>query len=704
MLILLLVLGAAILSTQANAADDIVIADFEGPDYGAWKVEGTAFGAGPAHGTLPGQMAVEGFLGKGLVNSFLGGDDSTGKLTSPTFQIKRGYLAFLIGGGGWPETCMNLLVDGKIVRTAVGPNTQPGGSERLELQSWDVGEFSGLNAVIAIVDERKGGWGHINVDQIIQTDRKPPEIVANATREIVAEKRLLNFPVMTGAQKRKVTLSVNGKPLRYFEIELAETAPDWWAPLDISGWAGQKLVVQVDKLPGDSAALSQLTQSDSLFDAQKLYREMLRPQFHFSPRRGWNNDPNGLVWSQGEFHLYFQLNTYGWNWGNMHWGHAISRDLVYWEELPIAIYPHTPGDAVFSGSAVVDSLNTSGWKKTSNELLVAAFTSTGRGECIVYSNDRGRNWTEYEGNPVVKHSGRDPRLLWHEPTHRWVMALYDEYNNKKWIAFYTSPDLKKWEFASRVEGFYECPDFFRLAVDGDASKSKWVLTAASSEYIVGLFDGKTFIADTPKLPGHRGKGYYAAQTFSNEPKGRIVRIGWLQTTTPRMPFNQSMSLPTELGLRPTTAGPRLTWRPIPELVALRGKQLAKFSGPLAPGGDPLSGARGELLEIRADFSPGEASEVIFNVRGVTVICDPHKQEIAVNSHRAPAALRDGRQSLIIYVDRTSLEVFASDGLSYVPFPINLDPNKTSVSASVTGGSAKFSSLEVYELKSIWPSP
>ena len=195
-------------------------------------------------------------------------------------------------------------------------------------------------------------------------------------------------------------------------------------------------------------------------------------------------------------------------------------------------------------------LNTSGMKRGENDLLAAAFTSTGRGECIVFSRDRGRTWTEFAGNPGREASGRDPRLLWHEPTKRWVMAVYDESDGKRWIAFYTSPDLKAWTFRSRIEGFFECPDLFELPVDGDAGPRKWVLTAASSEYMVGTFDGTTFRPETPKLPGHRGRGFYAAQTFSHDPRGRVVQIGWLQTATPGMPFNQGMSLPLKLSLRP----------------------------------------------------------------------------------------------------------------------------------------------------------
>ena len=429
-------------SNNRAAQADILIADFEGDDYGKWKVEGTAFGTGPAHGTLSGQMAVEGFLGKGLVNSFAGGDDTVGKLTSPPLKIERRYLGFLIGGGGWPETCMNLLVDGKIVRTATGSNTEPGGSERLEPQLWDVSEFIGREAVIEIVDQRKGGRGHINVDQIIQSDNKPPGepgkkpsgITTNATREFIAEKRLLHFPVKTGARKRNVTVSVDGKPLRYFEIELAETAPDWWAPLDISRWSGRTLKVQVDKLSEDSRALSQLTQADSLMESEDLYREALRAQFHFSPRRGWNNDPNGLVWSQGEFHLYFQQNPYGWNWGNMHWGHAVSRDLVHWEELGEALYPDARG-TMFSGSAVVDAENTTGRARGSEKPIVCIYTAAGGTsressqqpftQCVAYSTDRGRTWTADERNPVLPHivgGNRDPKVIWYAAQKKWVMA------------------------------------------------------------------------------------------------------------------------------------------------------------------------------------------------------------------------------------------------------------------------------------------
>ena len=341
------------------------------------------------------------------------------------------------------------------------------------------------------------------------------------------------------------------------------------------------------------------------------------------------------------------------------------------------------------------------WRRGDADALVAAYTSTGRGECIVYSNDGGRTWTEFEGNPVVRHQGRDPRLLWHEPSRRWVMAVYDESDGRRWIAFHTSPDLKTWTYRSRIEGFYECPDLFELPIGDDPGRRRWLLTAASSEYMVGMFDGETFRPETPKLPGHRGRGFYAAQTFSDEPGGRVVQIGWLQTTTPGMPFNQAMSLPLSLSLRETADGPRLCWRPVEELKALRSRTLARRSGLVRPGDDPLTVTDGELIEIRAEFEPDPASVATLRVRGVEIVLDASRDEIRVAGLVAPAPLSDGRQRLIVYADRTALEIFAADGLTYIPLPVNLDPRETGLKFRIAGGPIRLNSFEAHELRSIW---
>jgi fructan beta-fructosidase len=700
--------GGAVARAQTT---DILLENFEGSNYGAWKIAGTAFGAGPARGALPNQMPVDGFAGKGFVTSYHGGDDSKGLLTSPPFKIERQYIQFLIGGGGWEgRTCMNLLIDGKVVRTATGPNVNPGGSERLQPAQWDVSAFLGKEAVLEIVDNAEGGWGHINVDQIIQRDKRirAPIILWNVTRDIVIEKPYLNFPVKNGAVNRRVSILVDGKPEQAFDIELADDKPDWWAFMDVTAFKDQPVVLRADKLPEDSEGFRLINQSDNIKDEKEVYREKLHPQFHFSPRRGWNNDPNGMVFYQGEYHLFFQHNPYGCNWGNMHWGHAKSRDLVHWSEQPEAIYPDAMG-MIYSGSAVVDWKNTSGFGKLGQPPMVLIYTSAGDqfAQCLAYSSDGGLTFTKYSGNPVVQQitdGNRDPKVFWYEPKKEWIMALWVERDRHKTIHFLISPNLKDWKVVSQVDNFFECPDIFELPVDGNSANKKWVLTAASSEYEIGSFDGQKFTPETPKLPGQRGSGFYAAQTFGDIPAkdDRRIQIGWLQASSPGMPFNQCMSIPLELKLVSTPDGVRLARQPAIELNSLRAKSYDCGSFTLKLGDpNPLVKVSGEALEIRAEFEPRAGNEINFTVRGIFINYNERDQELTVNGHHAFAPLRDGKQRLIIYLDRTALEVFASDGLTYLPLPVIPNPDARHVNLSVTGTPMKFSKLTAYELRSIW---
>ncbi len=235
---------------------------------------------------------------------------------------------------------------------------------------------------------------------------------------------------------------------------------------------------------------------------------------------------------------------------------------------------------------------------------------------------------------------------------------------------------------------------------------KWVLTAASSEYMVGSFDGTKFTPETPKLPGHRGKGFYAAQTFSDIPvsDGRRIQIGWFQTETKGMPFNQSMTIPLELRLSATSEGPRLTWTPVKELASLRARSHDLGATSLKPDGpNLLASVKAELVELRAEFEPGAASEVVFTVRGATIAYDAKKQELIVNNHRVPAPPRGGKQRLTIYCDRTGLEIFASDGLTYVPKPFQPKADDLALAVQTKGGDAKITALQVHELRSAWTS-
>jgi sucrose-6-phosphate hydrolase SacC (GH32 family) len=371
---------------------------------------------------------------------------------------------------------------------------------------------------------------------------------------------------------------------------------------------------------------------------------------------------------------------------------------------------------MFSGSAVVDWNNTSGFGKDGKPPLILIYTAAGNPtvQCIAHSTD-GRNFTKFSGNPVLKEitgGNRDPKVMRHEPTKKWVMVLYVGQSEKRHtIHFYTSPNLRDWTLASISEGgtdkdhfLFECPDFFELPVDGIASQKKWVLTAANSAYAIGSFDGTKFTPEQTKLPGHLGKGFYAAQTFSDIPgkDSRRIQIGWFQTPTPGMPFNQSMTMPLELKLVTTADGPRLTRTPVKEMETLRAKSHDLGAMTLRPdSANPLAGIKSELVELRAEFEPGDASEVVFTVRGATLVYDTKKQELIVNGHHAPAPLLGDKQRLAIFCDRTGLEVFASDGLTYVPMPFLPKADDFSLSVNATGGIVKIIRLEVHELKSAW---
>ncbi|MBP3959012.1 GH32 C-terminal domain-containing protein [Gemmata sp. G18] len=693
------------------AADraDILVADFEGETYAnGWKTTGTAFGKGPARGTLPNQMNVTGFLGKGLVNSFAGGDDSTGTLTSPEITIDRKYINFLIGGGKHPgKTCINLLVDGKAVRTATGPNGQAGGSEHLDWHTWDVSDLAGKKAVIEIVDEQKGGWGHINIDHIVQSDAKKQAELKSQVLEI--GESYLHFPVKTGAPMRRVKFLVGQDVVREFDIELAAHGQaSFWAASDVTTFKGKKLTVEV-MLPADAKLADLIVASDKWPAADKVYQEKHRPLFHFTSRVGWLNDPNGLVFADGEWHLFYQHNPFGREWGNMHWGHATSKDLVRWKEEGIALYPKKYDDFAFSGSAVLDKNNTSGWGTKEKPPLVLAYTSTGRGECIAYSTDRGRTWKEHDKNPVVKHAGRDPKLIWLEKAKHWVMAVYDETDKKQWIAFYTSPDLKAWTFTSRIEGFFECPDLFELPVEGQepgGAMNPWVLYAADGKYLLGDFDGKEFKPHFKEKKQLWYGRFYAAQTFDNGPATggrppRRVQIGWAQGVTfPGTAFNQQMTVPVELQLISTRNGPSLRARPVRELESLRDTDK-----PIAPIKDATRNGATTLAEDLDAFelllTSISSHGYTLDIRGTKLVYDADKGTLTCNGVTAPVSPRAGSLFLRVFVDRGSIEVFTNGGATAMSIAAIPDEKNTKLQFIPVKDGTIIRSAQVYRMKSAW---
>ncbi len=687
----------------ADAAEDIIIADFEGETYPAgWTVEGTAFGPGPAQGTLPDQMDVTGFMGKGLVNSYFEGDDSTGKLTSPAFPLQRKYVSFLLGGGGHPGLEVNLRVDGKIVRTATGPNTVPGGSEALAWHDWDVSEFAGKEAVLEIVDDARGGWGHINVDQITLGNAKKQPV--DVTREFKITQNYLHIPVSAAGPETWVRVEVDGVWQQEFRVRMPVSGkPDFYGNLYVEPFKGKTVTLIAEKIALGADPLALVRESDEKAQEDTVYTESRRPQFHFSTRTGWINDPNGLVYYDGVWHLFYQHNPYSTQWGNMTWGHATSPDLLHWTEQPTAIHPDKLG-TIFSGSGVVDWKNTSGLQTPGSKIppLVFLYTYDGGSarfgapvtQGMAYSLDGGKTFQKYDKNPVLPHivgGNRDPKVIWHEPTQRWIMALYMDGED---YALFASENLKHWEKLGDIKnlGCSECPDFFPLAVDGDKNNVKWVFWGGNGKYLLGTFDGKEFKPETPPLTNKQnGTNDYAAMTFSDAPDGRRVQISWMATwgDTERifggMPFNHQFTIPRELTLRSTPAGPRLFMNPVKEVETLQvGEPYTSEFGMhnvySTGGGSTIIPLPGGLADVEMELKPHDNNDdmtIIMNlsrrsmdaegkttyklVEQITYFVPESKLYIRDGGEAVVPRSDDGTLKLRMLVDRSSLEIFAQDG-------------------------------------------
>lgn len=528
------------------------------------------------------------------------------------------------------------------------------------------------------------------------------------------EKRFLKIPIKNGAASRSVDILLNNEKIRWFTAELATEEADWFAYLDISAWAGQELSIEVDGYAGEGKAFRPVLQADSAQNSND-YSEARRGQFHFSPRYGWTNDPNGLVYYNGEYHLFFQHNPYGVNWGNMHWGHAVSADLVHWKDLGDALYPDNYG-TMFSGGAVVDLKNSSGLGSAKNPPLILFYTAAEKSwkQGLAYSTD-GRTFEKLAEPilPKITDGNRDPKVIWYEPAQHWVMVLYvTEEDEQHSMHFFTSTDMKSWTSASKVDGgkgtdryLFECPEFFELPVEGGrAGEKKWVLTGANSQYAIGTFDGKTFHPEEERMFSQQGRDYYAAQTFSNEPSGRRIEIGWWRTHTNQgsSSFNQSMSIPMELSLRQTARGIRLIRTPVAALTSLRENSLKVAGKTLAPNGEnPFADFQAELAELNVRLKVNKAKTIQLDIRGLAVQYQVAEQELVIDNVRAHLPLVDGELQLRIYVDRTGVEVFANEGTLFMPINYNLDTTNVGYGLSVTGGEATLAEATWYKLKGIW---
>ena len=493
-------------------------------------------------------------------------------------------------------------------------------------------------------------------------------------------------------------------------------------------------------------------------DEQPMYQDPHRPQFHFTPVSGWMNDPNGMVYLDGEYHLFYQHNPDSTIWGPMHWGHAISKDLIHWEQMPIALYPDSLG-TIFSGSAVVDEMNTSGLGSPEHPAMVAIFTyhSTEREKAgyndfqnqgIAYSADKGRTWKKYERNPIIRNPGkrdfRDPKVFWHTPSAQWVLVLaaYDH------VEFYASKNLKEWKHLSDFGFFpgeqgrgWECPDFFELKISGSIEK-KWVLLVSvnpgaynggsGTQYFIGQFDGKGFQSD----PGQTlwidyGKDNYAGVTWSNVPKSdeRRLFMGWMSNwqyanVVPTEVWRSAMTIPRELSLINTDNGIRLASWPVTEIKSLKAGNEVLHTNIMDAADTasekislPQSGLEinldierdKELNDFELEFSNPNGEKVLIGLEGRLnqIYLDRDKSGDVDFSkqfggrHIGIRQTKNKNLNLTLLLDLSSLELFTDDGtlaMTEIFFPS--ERYTQLIIRSRTRG-IRIKSLRLNLLKSIW---
>ena len=490
--------------------------------------------------------------------------------------------------------------------------------------------------------------------------------------------------------------------------------------------------------------------SSHVCSQNKPYSEKHRPQFHFSPPAHWMNDPNGMVYYKGEYHLFYQYYPDSTVWGPMHWGHAISKDLIHWQNLPIALFPDSLG-YIFSGSVVVDKNNSTGFQKGAESPLVAIYTyhnmageksgkTNFQTQGIAYSIDKGRTWKKYANNPVIKNPGlkdfRDPKVMWHDASKQWILTMAA--GNE--IRFYRSLNLKNWELSGTFGkeegshgGVWECPDLFEIKT-GKGNETKWVLLVSigsgapnggsGTQYFVGKFDGKTFINDNEKetkLWLDYGTDNYAGVTWSNAPDNRRIFLGWMSNwqyaqTVPTKLWRSAMTLPRELSLQETAKGYQLFTKPVKETEALRmagsntnfvsGKEYNYSLAELQLQYD-LEKSGNDDFGIELLNTKNESLRIGFNNLKNQFYIDRtnfsdksfSKEFSAV--HIAPRSANSKKMTLHLFIDHSSIELLADDGtvvMTEIFFP---SEDFSKIRTFEKNGASHLQSGKLTELKSIW---
>lgn len=704
------------LFTPIILAQNILIDDFEN-GYSKWTFEGDSdtFGSVPAKGKSQYQSQIKGYNGEYLVNSFYySGNDPIGKMIlKDLFVINRKYLLASIGGGYDKENIYLRVVDteGNELGRLTGHH-----SELLRVKYLDLSPFQGRKAYIEIVDNWDNPWwGHINVDDIYLSDSLEADVIIS-TIDIEVKNRYLILPVKNKSNDNRFLEVINttaDKSNQIFYIEVLPldfTNPDWKAALHVESLIGRKIKIRVEHNKNE---IPKIEQSDTIPYRSDFPDEIFRPQYFYSAGQGYLNDPNGLVYWKGRWHLFYQYTPTAIDARKKSWGHAVSDDLMTWQELPPAIdafYENGEEHNIFSGTGFVDKENNSRLFDTPDGGVIFSFTCTGKGEYIAYADDEYlMDIKMMKHNPIITQNGRDPRIFFNKESKKWGILRYEEFENdnlsireknklenvRKAFSFYNSKDLKNWEYTSSIENCYECPDMF--SVDTEQGE-KHIVFDASGKYLIGTFDGKDFVADGDSRPRIMQGSFYAMQHFQNAPDNRIVTVGWVGQDIDKMKeynmcFSQAISIPMDMILHKDSHDKfYLTALPAKEIYNKIKETLYEksFLHPVCKSIEIPNVPTSAVINLELIWNNGNNATV--SIGDMNILFDKQEAALYISKDKdSPPQIfkvekpNDEKLKLQIFIDRSIVAIFYDVGQTVVFNSCFLGKDDIPVEVSATNG-------------------
>ena len=517
--------------------------------------------------------------------------------------------------------------------------------------------------------------------------------------KVTIQSKYLVFPVNTKAEMKELVFWSSKQQVYKLNMQLDHLTPNFNAYIDVSAYKGEVLDITV------STETELVFRETDTMDIPGLYAEPERPQIHFSTKNGWLNDPNGLVWWNGRYHMFYQHNPASNSWENMHWGHAVSTDLIHWEEKDIALFPDSRG-MMFSGSAIVDHRNLLG-KNTEKSQAAVLFYTTTEPFCqnISYSTDNFETIEHYAGNPIVPHikgDNRDPKVIFCEEMNCYIMVIFTEGEE---YCILRSDNLTEWSEVQRIllPGDNECPDIFPL--EDENGNRRWVLMGAGDRYLIGVFREGKFVPEQSALSLHYGNTAYAGQTFSNLPDGRRIRVVWEHWPNQEDHFKCQMGIPVELSLDRFNDRFYVQAKPIQELETIY-KDTLRYKKVLLSGENKFSkGLKDSPYMIKIGGKMPESGKMEVEMFGQKMRIDFEANQISMNTWQVPFSITKKEIDLIVIIDRCGVEVYTDNGKMYMSWHAKETVCDRTQSLFILSASQEMylEKVELYELDSIWKS-